>query len=71
MEGSYSTQNKTGKENNVQLLRAGGVLRELHCSTSTQGAQETQGRAALAGAGAGSGPGTGTAFGDEMGVRDC
>lgn len=44
-------QNKTGKENNVQLLGAGGVLRELHCSTSSHGAQETQDRAALAGGG--------------------
>lgn len=51
IEGSYSMQNKTGKENNVQLLGAGGVLRELHCSTSSHGAQETQDRAALAGGG--------------------
>lgn len=44
-------QNKTGKENNVQLLHAGGVLRELHCSTFSHEAEETQDRAALAGGG--------------------
>lgn len=43
-------QNKTGKENNVQLLHSGGVLRKQHCSPVSREAGETQDRAALAGA---------------------
>lgn len=42
-------QNKTGKENNVQVLRSGGALREQHCSTFSREAEETYDRAALAG----------------------
>lgn len=51
VEGSYSVQNKTGKENNVQLLRSGGSLRKQHCSTFSHGAEETGDSAAVAGGG--------------------
>lgn len=66
MEGSYSMQNKTGKENNVQVLGAGGVLRELHCSTFSQSrgdpGQSSPGWSRVVR----SSPGTERASGDEM-----